>query len=135
MGAQHPAASTNLSQLQNPAVRNPHAPALSKYGNKAIPTRVAQHQGKKLGSAELAAISDVLQLLGIEDEEDARRVCNRDTRGIEEDKDVDPPQWDLEKMREMPRDKLWSIFHEWAEYSWDNQMGYNIEVLKTKLEA
>ena len=85
--------------------------------------------------ATLAAISDVLQLLGIEDEEDARRVCNRDTRGIEEDKDVDPPQWDLEKMREMPRDKLWSIFHEWAEYSWDNQMGYNIEVLKTKLEA
>ena len=55
MGAQHPAASTNLSQLQNPAVRNPQAPALSKYGNKAIPTRVAQHQGKKLGSAELAA--------------------------------------------------------------------------------
>ena len=85
--------------------------------------------------ATLAAISDVLQLLGIEDEEDARRVCNRDTRGIEEDKDVDPPQWDLEKMREMPRDKLWGIFGEWAERTWDNQMGYNIEVIKTKLAA
>jgi hypothetical protein len=85
--------------------------------------------------ATLAAIADVLQLLGIEDEEDARRVYNSDTRGIEEDKDVDPPDWDLEKMREMPRDKLWGIFGEWNERTWDNCMGYSIEVLKTKLEA
>ena len=83
----------------------------------------------------LAAISDVLQLLEVEDEEGARRVCNRDTRGIEEDKDADPPEWDLEKMREMPRDKLWGIFHEWGARTWDNQTGYSIEVIKTKLEA
>jgi len=83
----------------------------------------------------LAAISDVLQLLEVEDEEGARRVCNRDTRGIEEDKDADPPEWDLEKMRGMPRDKLWGIFGEWSEKTWDNQTGYSIEVIKTKLEA
>jgi len=85
--------------------------------------------------ATLAAISDVLQLLEVEDEEDARRVCNSDTRGIEEDKDVDPPEWDLVKMRGMPRNELWGIFGEWAEYTWDNQMGYNLEIIKTKLEA
>ena len=84
--------------------------------------------------ATLAAISDVLQLLGIEDEEDARRVCNTHS-GIEEDPGVEPPEWDLEKMREMPRDKLWGIFGEWSEHTWDNQMGYNIEVIKTKLAA
>ena len=83
----------------------------------------------------LAAISDVLQLLEVEDEEGARRVRNRDTRGIEEDKDADPPEWDLEKMRGLPRNELWGIFHEWVEYSWDNQMGYNLEIIKTKLEA
>ncbi len=100
------------------------------------------YEGEQFASAHLtekgavlAAISDVLQLLEVEDEEDARRVYNRDTRGIEEDKDADPPEWDLEKMREMPRDKLWGIFHEWGARTWDNQTGYSIEVIKTKLAA
>ena len=84
--------------------------------------------------ATLAAISDVLQLLGIEDEEDARRVYNRDS-GIEEDPGVEPPEWDLEKMRGLPRNELWGIFGEWNERTWDNQMGYNLEIIKTKLEA
>jgi hypothetical protein len=81
----------------------------------------------------LAAISDVLQLLGIEDEEDANRVMESRMVGLM--KDEKPIEWDLEKMRDMPRDKLWGIFGEWAEYTWDNQMGYGIEIIKTKLEA
>ena len=81
----------------------------------------------------LAAISDVLQLLGVEDEEGANRVMEARMVGLMEDEA--PIDWDLEKMRGMPCDKLWGIFHEWAEYTWDNQMGYSIEVIKTKLEA
>jgi hypothetical protein len=81
----------------------------------------------------LAAISDVLQLLGVEDEEGANRVMEARMVGLMEDEK--PIEWDLQKMRDMPRDKLWGIFHEWAEYTWDNQMGYSIEVIKTKLEA
>ena len=83
--------------------------------------------------AILAAISDVLQLLGVEDEEGANRVMEARMVGLMEDEK--PIEWDLEKMRDMPRDKLWGIFHEWAEYTWDNQMGYGIEIIKTKLEA
>ena len=100
------------------------------------------YEGEQFGSshltekgAVLAAIADVLQLLGIEDGEDAHRVYNTRTSGIEEDPGVEPPEWDLEKMREMPRDKLWGIFGEWSERTWDNQMGYSIEVIKTKLAA
>ena len=81
----------------------------------------------------LAAISDVLQLLGVEDEEGANRVMEARMVGLMEDEK--PIEWDLEKMRDMPRDKRWGIFHEWAEYTWDNQQGYSIEILKTKLEA
>ena len=81
----------------------------------------------------LAAISDVLQLLGIEDEEDANRVMESRMVGLM--KDEKPIEWDLQKMRDMDRNKLWGIFGEWAEYTWDNQMGYSIEVIKTKLEA
>jgi hypothetical protein len=81
----------------------------------------------------LAAIADVLQLLGVEDEEGANRVMESRMVGLM--KDEKPIEWDLQKMRDMPRDKLWGIFGEWAEYTWDNQMGYSIEVIKTKLEA
>ena len=81
----------------------------------------------------LAAISDVLQLLGIEDEEDANRVLQDRLDGLMEDEK--PIEWDLEKMRDMPRDKLWGIFGEWAEKTWDNSFGYRLEILKTKLEA
>tara|TARA_R100000808_G_scaffold22487_1_gene48924 strand:+ start:396 stop:719 length:324 start_codon:yes stop_codon:yes gene_type:complete len=81
----------------------------------------------------LAAIADVLQLLGVEDEEDANRVMESRMVGLM--KDEKPIEWDLEKMRGMDRNKLWGIFGEWAEYTWDNQMGYSIEVIKTKLEA
>tara|TARA_B100001123_G_scaffold311083_1_gene347905 strand:+ start:362 stop:685 length:324 start_codon:yes stop_codon:yes gene_type:complete len=83
--------------------------------------------------AILAAISDVLQLLGIEDEEDANRVMKDRLDGLMEDEK--PIEWDLEKMRDMPRDKLWGIFGEWAEKTWDNSFGYRLEILKTKLEA
>ena len=83
--------------------------------------------------ATLAAISDVLQLLGIEDEEGANRVMKDRLDGLMEDEK--PIEWDLEKMRDMPRDKLWGIFGEWAEKTWDNSFGYRLEILKTKLEA
>ena len=83
--------------------------------------------------ALLAAISDVLQLLGVEDKEDAIRVMESRMVGLMEDEE--PIDWDLEKMREMPRDKLWGIFGEWNEKTWDNSQGYSIEVIKTKLEA
>jgi len=83
--------------------------------------------------AILAAISDVLQLLGVEDKEDAIRVMESRMVGLMEDEE--PIDWDLEKMRGMPRDKLWGIFGEWNEKTWDNSMGYSIEILKTKLEA
>ena len=85
--------------------------------------------------ALLAAISDVLQLLGIEDAEDARRIYNTRTSGIEEDPGVAPPDSDLEAMREMSCDELWGIFGEWNEHTWDNSMGYLLEVIRTELEA
>ena len=85
--------------------------------------------------AVLAAIADVLQLLGIENRESAIEVMKREASGLVLMEGDEPNEWDLEKMRGMDRNKLWGIFHEWAEYTWDNQMGYSIEVIKTKLAA
>ena len=85
--------------------------------------------------AVLAAIADVLQLLGVEDKEDAQRVMSNDISGKGLMEGDEPIEWDSEKLRSKPRNELWGIFHEWSEYTWDNQMGYSIEVIKTKLEA
>ena len=83
--------------------------------------------------ALLAAISDVLQLLGIEDEASANRVMQDRMTGLMEGDE--PIDWDLEKMRSKSRNELWGIFQEWNEKTWDNSMGYNIEILQTKLEV
>ena len=85
--------------------------------------------------AVLAAIADVLQLLGVEDKEDAQRVMSNDISGKGLMEGDEPIEWDLDKLRDMPRNELWGIFHEWSEYTWDNSMGYSIEVIKTKLAA
>ena len=85
--------------------------------------------------AVLAAIADVLQLIGVEDKEDAQRVMSNDISGKGLMDGDEPIEWDLQKLRSMPRNELWGIFHEWAEYTWDNQMGYGIEIIKTTLEA
>lgn len=83
----------------------------------------------------LAAIADVLQLLGIESKEDAQRVMSNDISGKGLMDGDEPIEWDPDKLRSKPRNELWGIFHEWSEYTWDNQMGYSIEVIKTKLAA
>ena len=85
--------------------------------------------------AVLAAIADVLQLLGVEDKEDAQRVMSNDISGKGLMEGDEPIEWDLQKLRSKQRNELLGIFHDWAEYTWDNQMGYGIEIIKTTLEA
>ena len=84
--------------------------------------------------AVIAAIADVLELLGVEDDEGARDVYARRMYDGEE-KDVDPPEWDMEKMKGMLRNELWGIFGEWAELTWNSPGGYGIEVIKTQVQA
>ena len=85
--------------------------------------------------AVLAAIGDVLQLLGIEDEDDARQVLDRQNlnQGLMDDEIAF--EWDTEKMKSMTREQLWPIFHGWGEFTWDNSNGYSIEVIKTQVQA
>ena len=78
--------------------------------------------------AVLAAIGDLLELLGVEDEETAKAV-----QGYHHLDEV-AFEWDLVQLRDKPHDELWPIFHEWAELTWDSGM-YNVEVIKTELAA
>ena len=78
--------------------------------------------------AVLAAIGDLLELLGVEDEETAKAV-----QGYHHLDEV-AFEWDLVQLRDKPHDELWPIFHEWAELTWDSGT-YSVEVIKTELAA
>ena len=66
----------------------------------------------------LACICDVLDFLGVVNEECARRVMSDLLTHL----DKQPPElieWDFEKMSSMTRKQLWKIFHDWTETVWD----------------
>ena len=83
--------------------------------------------------AMLAAIGDMLEYLGVEDEEDAQRVYNS-YGGIAEGEQIESPAWDQEKMRKMNINELNGIFGEWVEKTWDSHE-YDVEITKTMVRA
>jgi hypothetical protein len=76
--------------------------------------------------ALLNAIEDVLMFLGIDDDPE------RAHRHFE---DSGPPCYDLDEMRKMNRAQLSTLFGQWAEISWDNDQGYQIEIYKTPVKV
>ena len=84
----------------------------------------------------LAAIADVLDFLGVTDEETALDAISRhhhytDTGG----KQNESIEWDFEKMKDLGRSDLWGIFRDWSELTWDNNHGYQLEVSATEIQA
>ena len=77
--------------------------------------------------AYLNAIYDVLEYLGVEEEEYARSVCGCDD-------DENPPEWDHEKLQKMKANELIGVYGEWVEYTWDH-FDYDVEVEKTMVRA
>ena len=101
------------------------------------------HEGEMFASthmtekgAALAAIEDVLEFLGVEDEETALSVMNGRYAYAETDgEQTEPFEWHLKKMRDMKREELWKIFGQWSELTWDNDRGYQVEVNKTEIQG
>ena len=86
--------------------------------------------------AALAAIADVLEFLGVEDEETALDAMNNRNLYRETDgEQTDPYEWDYNKMRDMKRSELWVIFQEWSELTWDNPCGYQLDMMHTEIAA
>ena len=101
------------------------------------------HEGELFASthmtekgAALAAIGDVLEFLGIDDEETALSVMNARYAYAQTDgEQTEPFEWDRIKLRDMNRKELWGIFNQWGELTWDNDCGYQIDVNKTEITA
>ena len=67
----------------------------------------------------LACIADVLQFLGVDDDETALSVMNNAYHG-ETEEYKEPIEWDQEKLKDMSREELWKVFNDWTENSWEH---------------
>ena len=73
--------------------------------------------------AVLAGIFDLLEYLGVHDKEDAR--------ASHEDEDKTLP-WDPDEIKALPTSKLWEIYKEYCEHTWDDY-SYEIEIHQTQV--
>ena len=84
--------------------------------------------------ALLACIGDVLEFLGVECEETAQSVINARSP-INAELPDEVIEWNLNKLKEMDRNKLHGVWGEWSELTWDNDVGYHLDILKTMIAA
>ena len=87
--------------------------------------------------AILAAIADVLEYLNVSDAEGALDAMNHYGRYSNEANGdhTEAIPWDPSELRRLKSPALWKIFAQWSELTWDNCVGYSVEVMKTTIEA
>jgi hypothetical protein len=86
----------------------------------------------------LACIADVLEFLGVEDEETALQVMNDVYSYTETDgEQTEVFEWDQEKMRDMSSKDLWKIFSDWTNISWErmSDRSYYIDAQPMEIQA
>ena len=86
----------------------------------------------------LACIADVLEFLGVDDNETALGVMNDVYSYTETDgEQTEAFEWDQEKMRNMTSKELWKIFSDWTEISWDRMSArsYYIDAQPMEIQA
>ena len=71
-------------------------------------------------------MDELLMFLGID--EDPADALDRHFDG------EPAPCYDLDEMRKMNRKELFVLFRDWAEYTWDNHCGYQLEIIRTPVQ-
>ncbi len=67
----------------------------------------------------LAAIADVMDFLGIDSDEEALRVANDYYEYQKADgEQIEPFEWNHERLKEMTSKQLWKVFGDWTESCW-----------------
>lgn len=86
----------------------------------------------------LACIADVLEFLGVEDQDTASTVMGDAHPYTKTDgEQTEAFEWDQEKMKDMTSKKLWTIFQDWCEISWDrmSDRSYNIDAQPMEIQG
>ena len=86
----------------------------------------------------LAAVIDVLDFLGVDNEEDALQVMNDCYPFTETDgKQTEAFEWDHDKMKGMSSKEIWKIFSDWTEICWQrmSDRSYYIDAQAMEIQA
>ncbi len=85
----------------------------------------------------LACIADVIDFHGIDSDEEALRVMNDMCAFDSDDEQCEPYPWNHEILKEMSREQLWKIFHQWCEISWDyfGDRSYDVGAEPVEIQA
>ena len=86
----------------------------------------------------LACIADVLEFLGVEDNDTALSVMNDVYSYTETDgEQKEAFEWDQEKMKGMSSNDLWKIFSDWTDLCWDrmSDRSYYIDARPQMVQA
>ena len=86
----------------------------------------------------LACISDIIEFLGVDDDETALSVMNDCNPYAETDGDqTEAIEWDQERLKEMSSKQLWKVFADWTEISWDRMAdrSYNLDACPLEIQA
>ena len=68
----------------------------------------------------LACVAEVLEFLEVHDKETALNAMQARYFGSESSlKDMEPIEWDFDKLKDMPRKDLWKVFSDWTETCWE----------------
>ena len=84
----------------------------------------------------LACIADVLEFLGVDNEEEALSVMNNTYHG-ETEEYKEAFEWDHDKLKEMSSQDLWKIFSDWTDICWDrmSDRSYYIDATPQMVQA
>ena len=84
----------------------------------------------------LACIADVIDFHGIDSDEEAVRVMTDMCAFDSDDEQCEPYPWNHEVLKDMTREELWKIFHQWCEISWDDfgHRCYNIDAQQMEIQ-
>jgi len=82
--------------------------------------------------ATRVAIFDIMDFLGLEDSEPRRAQRSWSTSGSDEAVELET---DHKVISEMNDDQLNQLFRQFAEETWDNDIGYSIEICTSRLQA
>ena len=86
----------------------------------------------------LACIADVLEFLGVANNETALGAMNDVYSYTETDgEQTEAFEWEQEKMKNMTSKELWKIFSDWTEISWDrmSDRSYYIDAQPMEIQA
>ena len=74
----------------------------------------------------LAAISDVIDFLGVDGDAEALRIMNDCYSYTETDGPMtEAYEWDQERLKTLTRKQLWKVFADWTEIAWEHMADRN----------